>query len=234
MSLHGFFDLIGVSRHTVNYSEKVISTVGGFLGIFGILLSSQWLLDPDIALMIVPSMGATAVLLFAAPHAPFSQPWNVIGGHGLSAIIGVACWQWIPEFTVAASASVGLAIGAMYFARCIHPPGGATALAAVIGSEKLHDLGYAFVYEPILLNAVVILLIAIVFNSLFRWRRYPAHLHVREKVVTPEIQGYAPIKHEDFVYALSHIDTFVDISEEDLLAIYELATRRHVESSAAP
>ena len=234
MSVHGFFDLIGVSRHTVNHSEKVISTVGGFLGIFGILLSSQWLLDPDIALMIVPSMGATAVLLFAAPHAPFSQPWNVIGGHGLSAIIGVACWQWIPDFTVAASASVGLAIGAMYIARCIHPPGGATALAAVIGSEKLHDLGYAFVYEPILLNAVVILLIAIVFNGLFRWRRYPAQLHVREKVVTPEIQGYAPIKHEDFVYALSHIDTFVDISEEDLLAIYELATRRRVESSAAP
>ena len=234
MSLHGFFDLIGVSRHTVNSSEKVISALGGFLGILGILLSSQWLLDPDIALMIVPSMGASAVLLFAAPHAPFSQPWNVIGGHGLSAIIGVACWQWIPDFTVAASASVGLAIGAMYFARCIHPPGGATALAAAIGSEKLHDLGYAFVYEPILLNAVVILLIAIVFNGLFRWRRYPAQLHVRDKVVTPGIQGYAPIKHEDFVYALSHIDTFVDISEEDLLAIYELATRRHVESSAAP
>ena len=234
MSVHGFFDLIGVSRHTVNYSEIVISTVGGFLGIFGILLSSQWLLDPDIALMIVPSMGATAVLLFAAPHAPFSQPWNVIGGHGLSAIIGVACWQWIPDFTVATSASVGLAIGVMYLARCIHPPGGATALAAVIGSEKLHDLGYVFVVQPILLNAVTILLIAIVFNGLFRWRRYPAHLHVREKVVTPEIQGYAPIKHEDFVYALSHIDTFVDITEEDLLAIYELATRRHVESSVTP
>ncbi len=109
-----------------------------------------------------------------------------------------------------------------------------TALAAVIGSEKLHDLGYAYIYEPILLNAVAILLIAIVFNVLFRWRRYPAHLHVREEVATPEIAGYAPIKHEDFVYALSHIDTFVDISEEDLLAIYELATRRHVESPIAP
>jgi CBS domain-containing membrane protein len=234
MSVHGFFDTIGFSRHTVNHSEKVISAVGGFLGIFGILLSSQWLLDPEIAVMIVPSMGASAVLLFAAPHAPFSQPWNVVGGHVLSAIVGVACWQWIPDYMVAASASVGLAIGVMYFARCIHPPGGATALAVVIGSEKLHDLGYAYTYEPILLNAVAILLIAIVFNGLFRWRRYPAHLHVREEVEAPDIPGYAPIKHEDFVYALSHIDTFVDISEEDLLAIYELATRRHVESPAAP
>jgi CBS-domain-containing membrane protein len=154
MSLPGFFNLIGLSHYTTNYTEKVISMVGGFLGIFCILLCSQWLLDPDVALMIVPSMGASAVLLFAAPHAPFSQPWNVIGGHGISAIVG-----------------------------------GATALAAVIGSEKLHDLGYAY--------------------------------------------GYEPIKHEDFVYALSHIDTFVDITEEDLLKIYELATRRHVESSAA-
>lgn len=234
MSMQGFFNVIGFSRHTANYSEKVISTAGGFLGIFGIIFCSQRLLDPDVAVMIVPSMGASAVLLFAAPHAPFSQPWNVIGGHALSAIIGVACWQWIPDFTVAASASVGLAIGAMYFARCIHPPGGATALAAVIGSEKLHDLGYAYAYEPILLNAAIILLVAIVFNGLFRWRRYPAHLHVGEKTAKSEFPGYAPIKHEDFVYALSHIDTFVDITEEDLLAIYELATRRHVESSAAP
>ena len=137
------------------------------------------------------------------------------------------------EQPVAASASVGLAIGAMYFARCIHPPGGATALAAVIGSEQLHDLGYAYGYEPILLNAVTILLVAIVFNGLFRWRRYPAHLHVREKTVKSEFPGVAPIKHEDFVYALSQIDTFVDITEEDLLKIDELATRRHVESSAA-
>ena len=231
MSPHEFLNVIGFSRHTSNYPEKLISAVGGFLGIFGILLTSQWLLDPDVAVMIVPSMGASAVLLFAAPHAPFSQPWNVIGGHALAAIIGVACWQWIPDYKVAASASVGLAIGAMYLARCIHPPGGATALAAVIGSERLHELGYAYGYEPILMNAVTILLIAIVFNSLFRWRRYPAHLHAGKRVDVSEFPGYAPIKHEDFVYALSHIDTFVDITEEDLLEIYELATRRHVESS---
>lgn len=134
---------------------------------------------------------------------------------------------------MAASASVGLAIGAMYLARCIHPPGGATALAAVIGSEQLHELGYGYGYEPIFLNAVILLLVAIVFNGLFRWRRYPANLHVRKKLDESEHPGYAPIKHEDFVYALSHIDTFVDITEEDLLAIYALATRRRVKSSAA-
>jgi len=231
MSLTEFLDLIGFSRHKMNVREKLLSTLGGFLGIFGIFMSSQWLLDPAVSVLIVPSMGASAVLLFAAPHAPFSQPWNVIGGHAISAVIGVACWEWIPDHAVAASAGVGLAIGAMYFARCIHPPGGATALAAVIGSEKLHQLGYAYEYTPILLNATTILLVAILFNGLFKWRRYPAHLHLKRSVVESVGQGYESINHEDFVYALSHIDTFVDITEEDLLEIYKLATRRHVEST---
>lgn len=232
MSRDEFLDLIGFSRHKMNVREKLLSTLGGFLGIFGIFMSSQWLLDPAVSVLIVPSMGASAVLLFAAPHAPFSQPWNVIGGHAISAVIGVACWHWIPDFAVAASASVGLAIGAMYFARCIHPPGGATALAAVIGSDKLHQLGYAYEYAPILLNAITILLVAILFNGLFKWRLYPAHLHLKKMAAEPVVvEGYEPIKHEDFVYALSHIDTFVDIAEEDLLEIYRLATRRHVEST---
>lgn len=180
MTWAGFLDLIGFNRSQAHFREIPLSTLGGFLGIFGIFLSSQWLLDTEIAVLIVPSMGATAVLLFAAPHAPFAQPWNVIGGHAISAVIGVACWQWIPDHAVAASASVGLAIGAMYFARCIHPPGGATALAAVIGSEKLHQLGFAYEYAPILLNAFPILLVAIAFNNLFKWRRYPAHMQVEQ------------------------------------------------------
>jgi len=225
-----FLDLIGFSRQQIKHREELISTLGGFLGIFAIFMTSQWLLDPEISVMIVPSMGASAVLLFAAPHVPFSQPWNLIGGHAISAVIGVACWQWIPNYSVAASASVGLAIGAMYFARCIHPPGGATALAAVIGSEKLHHLGYTYEYAPILLNTITIFLVAFAFNAFFKWRRYPAHLHLKQTAPKPQAKGYEPINHEDFVYALSHIDTFVDITEEDLLKIYKLATRRHVET----
>ncbi|RLJ22208.1 hypothetical protein DJ030_02170 [bacterium endosymbiont of Escarpia laminata] len=234
MSLNDFLDVIGFSRHKHNYREALLSTVGGFLGILGIFMTSQWLFDPDVAVLLVPSMGASAVLLFAAPHVPFSQPWNLIGGHALSALVGVACWQWIPDYVIAASASVGLAIGVMYFARCIHPPGGATALAAVIGSEKLHQLGFAYEYEPILLNAVTLLVLAIVFNGLFTGRRYPAHLHLKKTAAESGVQGYAPINHEDFVYALSHIDTLVDVTEEDLLEIYKLATKRHVQSSPAP
>lgn len=224
-----FLDLIGFSRHRVNFREKIISTIGGFIGIFCIFMTSSWLSGPEVAVMIVPSMGASAVLLFAAPHVPFSQPWNVIGGHAFSALVGVACWQIIPDYVVAASASVGLAIGVMYLTRCIHPPGGATALAAVIGSERLHDLGYVYLLQPVLLNALTILLLAVIFNGVFKWRRYPAHLHFTKQTDEPMVIGYESIKHEDFVYALSHIDTFVDIDEADLLKIYSLATKRHAE-----
>ena len=91
---------------------------------------------------IVTSMGASVVLLFAVPHSALGQLWNVIGGHLISAAIGVACYQWLPSNGIAAGASVGLAIGAMYYTRCIHPPGGATALAAVIGGQNIHALGY--------------------------------------------------------------------------------------------
>ena len=229
MNNYNIRDLLGISRNAYDFRENILSLIGGFLSIFFIFMVSYWLLDPEIAVFIVPSMGASAVLLFAAPHVPFSQPWNVFAGHLLSAAVGVACWRWIPNFTIAASTSVGLAIGVMYLTRSIHPPGGATALAAVIGSERLHDLGYAYILEPIFLNTITILAVAVIFNGFFKWRRYPAHLNTppKDNSATLVDSGYAPINHGDFVYALSHIETFVDIDEDDLLKIYQLATRRH-------
>ena len=231
MRLHVFLDKIGFSDYSFSPGEIVISAVGGFAGILAIFTISQSFPGSEASIMIVPSMGASAVLLFAAPHAPFSQPWNVVAGHLLSAVTGVACWHWIPDLTLAASAGVGLAIGIMYLARCIHPPGGATALAAVIGSDRLHELGFGYVLQPILLNVVVILLVAILFNGLFKWRRYPARQQLKEKPSDPGEVKYPPINHEDFVYALSQIDTIVDASEDDLLKIYQLATSRQQKKS---
>ena len=234
MRLRTFLETIGLSEYRSACGDIAISAVGGFVGILVIFVSGRWLLDPATALLIVPSLGASAVLLFAAPKAPFSQPWNLVAGHLLSAVIGVACWRWIPELAIAASAAVGLAIGAMYLARCIHPPGGATALAAVIGSDQLRELGFAYVLQPILFDVAAILCVAILFNALFAWRRYPAGAAAEAKSAGMGGDKYQPINHEDFVYALSQIDTIVDASEDDLLKIYHLATRRHQETSPNP
>ncbi len=230
MIINDLMRLLGVNQQITSHKEKFISFLGGFLSIYIIYLITSKLLGVADAIYIIPSMGATAVLLFAAPNVPFSQPWNVFGGHIISAVIGVACYQLMPDIHIAAAASVGLAIWAQYYTRCIHPPGGATALAAVIGSSQIHDLGYLYVITPVLINTVVILIVAIAFNALFSWRSYPASIankRPRQALSTAtEKNAYPPIKHEDFVYALSQIDTLVDINENDLQDIYGLATGR--------
>lgn len=157
----------------VSHLEKWLSAAGGIISLLGILYISQALLGKGEANVLVASMGASAVLLFAVPHGLLSQPWAVFGGHCVSALIGVTCAKFIPDQTVAAAVAVGLAIGAMNYLNCLHPPGGATALSAVVGSETIHQLGYWFVLTPVLLNVVIILFIAVVFNYPLSWRRYP-------------------------------------------------------------
>lgn len=222
---------LGVDRQFQNHREKLLSGLGALISIACIYGMTTLLTDPLTVVTIIPSMGATAVLLFAAPHVPFSQPWNVFGGHIISAIIGVTCALLFSNIILAGSLAVGISVTAMYYSRCIHPPGGATALAAVIGSAKLHQLGYLYVIEPVLINTLTILVVAVLFNGLFGWRRYPAYLFKQPSKNSSVTEAqYPAIKHEDFVYALSQIDSYVDISEEDLLEIYALATQRQINS----
>ena len=231
------FNTLGIEAGMTSHTERVVSAIGGFTAILLIFHVSRWFLGAGDILLIVPSMGASAVLLFAVPHGALSQPWNVLGGHVISATIGVSCALLLPEPFVAASLAVGVAIGAMYYLGCIHPPGGATALTAVIGGDATRALGYQFVLTPVLLNALVMVLVAVLFNYLFRWRRYPAWLAQRGEQPAAESESPAAgtIRHEDLVVALSEIDSFIDVSENDLLRIYALATgqaeQRHLAAS---
>ena len=209
--------------YSVSEREHWISAGGGLLGILAVLWSSHFWIDGHGGVLAIASMGASAVLLFAAPHGALSQPWPVLGGHLVSALIGVTCARWLGgEPMLAASLAVALSIAAMYGLRCLHPPGGATALFAVLGGESVHALGYGYLFSPVLLNIVVLVTVAVVFNYPFAWRRYPQSWHRR---MQPAVQAAekSMIPHSSLVYALSQIDTFVDISEEDLQRIYALA-----------
>jgi len=223
---------LGVELSPVSHTERLLSALGGFLGIYGILQVSLYFVSIEAAALIVASMGASAVLLFAVPHGPLSQPWPLIGGHTVSAVVGVACAGLIPDTLAAAALAVCLAIAVMHYLRCIHPPGGATALSAVVGGTSVEALGYQFVLTPVLLNVLVIFLVAVIFNYPFAWRRYPAGLKPLVAAQSPAAKP--PIAHEDLVYALSEVDSFIDVSEQDLLAIYELATRRAQAGVYAP
>jgi CBS-domain-containing membrane protein len=130
-------------------------------------------------------MGASAVLLFAVPEGPLSQPWAVVGGHLFSAVVGVLCAHLVVDPLLASAIAVGAAIGAMQVLRCVHPPGGATALSAVVGGPAVHALGMQYVLTPVLLNAAVIVAVAVAFNGLLGKRRYPAYLAQRRPERSP-------------------------------------------------
>ncbi|MEW6133116.1 MAG: HPP family protein [Pseudomonadota bacterium] len=214
--------------YSVSEREHWISAAGGMLGTLAVLSVSRFLPGSHGNALIIASMGASAVLLFAAPHGALSQPWPVLGGHLVSAVIGVSCARWLGgDLMLAASLAVALSIAAMYSMRCLHPPGGATALYAVMGGETVHAMGYGYLLNPVLGNVAAILLVAVAFNYPFAWRRYP-QAWARRTATKPE---KAMIPHSRLVYALSQIDTFVDVSEEDLQRIYELAM--HEEAPAA-
>jgi CBS domain-containing membrane protein len=196
--------------------EKWLSGLGAGFAIAWVIAATHWLL-PQASVFILPSMGASAVLLFALPHAPLSQPWPVFGGHLVSGVIGVAVQQLLPG-DFAAALAVGTAITAMYFLRCLHPPGGATALMAVIGGTSVHQLGWAFVWQVCFLNVLSILIAAVGFNALFHWRRYPSFWH--SKAANPLPFSFAQ---EDFAAAITEIKTLVDVSPEDLRQLVRLA-----------
>jgi len=226
--------LLDEDPHPASHMEKLLSAMGAFLGILGVMMISHSVLGGPGTALVVTSMGASAVLLFAAPHSPLSQPWPVLGGHMLSSAVGITCVLLIPDTLTAAALAVALSIAAMYYLRCLHPPGGAAALAVVLGGDAVHTLGYAYLVTPLLLNVLVLLSVAMLFNAPFIHRRYPLWIaKLGSTRATPETGEKAMIAHSDLVYALSQIDTFIDVTEEDLLRIYHLATN-HAHMTPVP
>ena len=234
---HWLLALSGIELEHVSHRERLVSALGGFLGIFAILVVSLQFLPRYSAALVVASMGASAVLVFAVPHGKLSQPWALVGGHVLSAFIGVSCARYIDNTTVAAAIAVGLAIGVMHYARCLHPPGGASALAAVVSGSAVHDLGYQFVLTPVLLNVLVIFAVAILFNTLLPWRLYPAGLVSLREQTAPEgttaLSSKPEIQSSDIHFALTKMDLLVDVTDDDLARIYQLA-RQHASENHVP
>ncbi|MFV1997401.1 MAG: HPP family protein [Acidiferrobacterales bacterium] len=144
------------------------SWLGAFLGIYSISLMSEYVYFTGYdQLFLVGSFGASAVLIYGAPQVEYAQPRNLVGGHLLSALVGITAYKFL-SFDVAliSALAVSLSIVAMHLTKTIHPPGGATALIAVIGSSQIHSLGYLYVLSPIGTGVVIMLLVALVVNNL--------------------------------------------------------------------
>jgi CBS domain-containing membrane protein len=151
--------------------EKLAGCIGAWVGLMFTEMVSKVALG-DLNPWFIAPMGASAVLLFAMPSSPLAQPWSIIGGNIISALIGVACARNIGDPMLAASVAPALAIAAMFALHCLHPPSGAVALTAVLGGPAVLDTGYRFAFMPVAINSVFLLAAALLFNNLLR-RRYP-------------------------------------------------------------
>ncbi len=167
---------LAYSNASPQIKEACITFVCAFCGVAVLGLIVEKLLGGIEGVMLIPSFGASALMVFGAPHSPFAQPRNVVGGHILSALAGVAAYQLMGENAwLTAALAVGLAGALMHLTSTMHPPGGATALLAVIGDPLIHAQGYSYALVPVGAGALLLVFMAVLINNLVLKRQYPTH-----------------------------------------------------------
>ena len=207
-----------------------LGSLGAGLG----LLITEWISHQALGSAnpwFIAPMGASAVLLFAVPASPLAQPWSIVGGNVIAAAVGITCVQLLGSSGPVAALAAAIAIALMFALRCLHPPGGAVALTAVLGDASIHKLSYGFVLWPVAVDSVLMLLLALLFNNL-AGRRYPhhgsAHAHPHETRDRLPTQRAGPTR-EDLDAALASFGEVLDIDRddlEDLVMRTQLATRQ--------
>ena len=200
--------------------ERLIACLGALIGI-GLtgLISGAFIGQGAHLPLIVAPMGASAVLLFAVPSSPLAQPWPIIGGNTISALIGITVGHLIHDPALAIGIGVSLAIGVMSITRCLHPPGGAAALTAVLGGQAVAGWGFLFPFVPVAINSCILVGLGLLFHKL-AGRSYP-HVAVPAPVNTHQTsdlpsQARVGFREEDVDSALAALDETFDIDRGDL------------------
>ncbi|RWM06515.1 HPP family protein [Mesorhizobium sp.] len=199
--------------------ERLLACIGATIGIAltGVISGLAMGSGPHVALLVAP-MGASAVLLFAVPSSPLAQPWSIIGGNTISALVGVTVAHFVHDPVIASGLAVALAIAAMSFTRSLHPPGGAAALTGVLGGPAVISAGFLFPFVPVALNSIILVTLGLLFHKLSR-RNYP-HVHApganshgtADRPPTMRV-GFRP---EDVDAALAALDESFDIDRDDI------------------
>lgn len=217
------------ARTSISSPERLRSGLGALVGVLLTgLLSALVMGDAPGVVWLVAPLGASAVLLFAMPASPLAQPWAVIAGNTVAALVGVACARYLPWPALAAGVAVFLALLAMFALRCLHPPGGALALTAVLGGAHVQAIGYGFVLAPVLLNSVLMVLAATLYNRAVG-RRYPhtqrldtAHPHQTADAPPTSRLGFT---RDDLLAVMAAHDQVLDVSADDLEDLFLRAER---------
>ncbi len=188
------------------------------------------LITPDFQhLLLVASLGPTIVLVFVVPNSPFSQPYPVLMGHFLGAVIGVSCAYLPLEIYWTAAIGITLCIFVMFFVGAVHPPAGATTMMPIIlGADAVG--GFYFVYFPVLSNMTLLVIFALLFHRYLLKKEYPSQavpasdpIH-KHKDASPLVR--LGLQSDDLKGALQDMGAYLDISEKDLTRVYGLAQQR--------
>jgi CBS-domain-containing membrane protein len=212
---------VGVERDPGGAAELALSSLGTVAAIGAIYLISHHLLGLDGAVLLVASMAASAVLLFAVPHGQLSQPWPIVMGQVSSAAVGVTAARFLDNRELAALVAVGVAVVVMRLLKALHPPGAATALIAVVGGSAVRDLGYRFLLEPVLLNSIVLVAVGVLVHLPLPARRYPAHAARRARPAT----GSSDVSDDELAAAVREMEEFVDLSDDSLMELLRIVRR---------
>lgn len=201
----------------VDATERWRAVAGALLGLLLTAWAGQWLLGMSLTgTWLVAPLGASAVLVFAAPASPLAQPWSVVGGNSVSALVGVLCSMMLPDPTLAGAVAVALAIAVMLAMRCLHPPGGAMALSVVLA----HAAHGHFAIGAAMVDSVVLVLAGVVYNAA-TGRRYP---HTQLAPARNQGDGVgARFKSADLDAVLARYNQVLDVSRDDLENILQAA-----------
>jgi CBS domain-containing membrane protein len=168
----------------VDFREHFWSFAGAFVGIGLIAFFQSYLLTQFENIFLIGSFGASSVLIYGAIQSPLAQPRNLIGGHVISAFIGVSIYHLLPDVIwITAPMAVSISIVMMQITKTLHPPGGATALIAVAGSEKIKALGFLYVISPVLTGSLILLMVALIFNNMTAHRKYPTDQYFTRSLI---------------------------------------------------
>jgi CBS domain-containing membrane protein len=218
------------SLPSMSATEQWRSSVGALLGIglcgfslHAMPLHSHWLIAP---------IGASVVILFVQPHSPVAQPRSVISSYFFAALVGLVCIHVIPDAVLAAAVGVAVTVWLMIKFNCIHPPGGALVLLMVLNGPG--DLAQTSQTVSLVgLNVFLMLLFTWLINTWLLGRPYPYRASA-EKVQTHNTRDLTPMQrsgldHTDLASAVTALNTFVDIQEDELVSLYNLAVEHAFE-----
>lgn len=206
--------------HSLNTHPKEWSraAVGACLGIFISAMICQYFFGSEVALHLLGPVGASAVLLFAVSTGALAQPWSIIGSYLIATLVALACIDVLGNTIMAASVAVCSSILLMCVCRCLHPPGAAIAISIVISRNELSPMGLQ-VLNPVMLNALCLLLTALAYNNLTRVRYPKPHSKPTvedQRTLSTQLTERVAFNAQDLEQALEEMGEFIDVSREDL------------------